>query len=466
MQRNPRLRAPSTEPCRTTSSGEKPVPSRCPTGCRRAELKYVTEGLFRAVFQESVIQDVIDDVGVNLHSRKRCASKRRRPQVSYSRGSSTNEHNFVTEGFRSELVRQDIGHRIMREGARRALIIDHDLAAAVRMYANVGAELNLRDPDRAVRQNGLFRLNSQKCARRHHIERSVSVPLVEILRAPVRQNKSRPANNPIGIRRSIEETDPGNIASQGGSQRSDVGLSSFREHSGSCKLLDQMDAILLLESLPSADDLRKCEKTKLVCVLIQGGAVDAPYIRVRVQEKIAQDDRSEPPDSFSELFVGVRRHRELLHLRGDPGIYWHARFFSLLQLGPKHAQRSRVAIQFRLAESDIKPGDFGAIVVKGIQHFCEIGAGKRPAAEHLLGVLIDIHDDDARIGPRGSPRPVTKARVESIQLQPLHKFEQGGPFLLKKDKVIERQRRDGDDEAEEKRDAMAPPRLKQLVEAE
>jgi hypothetical protein len=37
---------------------------------------------------------------------------------------------------------------------------------------------------------------------------------------------------------------------------------------------------------------------------------------------------------------------------------------------------------------------------------------------------------------------------------------------LKKDKVVERQRGDGDDEAEEKRDAMAPPSLKQLVEAE
>ena len=78
----------------------------------------------------------------------------------------------------------------------------------------------------------------------------------------------------------------------------------------------------------------------------------------------------------------------------------------------------------RFAEGDVESHHRRAIVVQRVEHAREFGARKRPAAQHFLRALVDVHDDDARIGMRIGCRPVAKAGVQRVQFQPIHKLKE------------------------------------------
>lgn len=67
---------------------------------------------------------------------------------------------------------------------------------------------------------------------------------------------------------------------------------------------------------------------------------------------------------------------------------------------------------------------------------------------------------------RKARRAIAEARVQRGQFQPLHKFENGSRALADEREDVEKQRKECNRKAEQKRDARAPPCLEQLVEAE
>ena len=133
-------------------------------------------------------------------------------------------------------------------------------------------------------------------------------------------------NDTVRIRRRIEETNPGNITGKRGGKRSDVCLGAFREHSCSGKIFDQVDAVFFLKPLVSPDDLRECEETKLIRILVQCGFVDASQIRCGIKEEISQHYRSESLKGLGKLCVGIGGYCEFLDFGGDCGINCSAGF--------------------------------------------------------------------------------------------------------------------------------------------
>jgi len=48
-----------------------------------------------------------------------------------------------------------------------------------------------------------------------------------------------------------------------------------------------------------------------------------------------------------------------------------------------------------VAEGDVEGDDFGAIFAEDVEHIRKMRSGERPLSEHFLGMLIDVHDNDA-----------------------------------------------------------------------
>jgi hypothetical protein len=119
-----------------------------------------------------------------------------------------------------------------------------------------------------------------------------------------------------------------------------------------------------------------------------------------------------------------------------------------------------------LAEGDIKRGHFCAILAKNVEHICEVHPGERPLAEHFLGMLVDVDNHNSRINGSDAPRAIAEAGVQRIVFQALNEIENGSRALAKKSEIVERQRQQGDEHTDDKRGAMAPPRLEKFVEAE
>src|SRR5467141_2520471 len=93
-------------------------------------------------------------------------------------------------------------------------------------------------------------------------------------------------------------------------------------------------------------------------------------------------------------------------------------------------------------------------------------SGERPLSEHFLGMLIDVHDNDAGIDGRGAARAVAETRIQRIVFQSLDEIENRGGALADECEVVQCQRKKGDEHAGDEGDAVAPPRQKQFVEAE
>ncbi len=111
----------------------------------------------------------------------------------------------------------------------------------------------------------------------------------------------------------------------------------------------------------------------------------------------------------------------------------------------------------RFAEGHVKGDDFRAIFTEYVEHVCKMGSGKRPLSEHFLRMLIDIHDDDPRIDGRGAARAVTETGIQRVVLQALDKIENGSSAFSDESKVVQRQRKKGDDHTDDERDAVTPP---------
>ena len=121
---------------------------------------------------------------------------------------------------------------------------------------------------------------------------------------------------------------------------------------------------------------------------------------------------------------------------------------------------------FGLAKGDVKGRDGGAVGAQCIEEVGEVGAREGPVAEDFLRMLIDINDGDDGIDGRGAGRAVAEACVQGVVLEALEGREDGSGAFAEKSDVIERERDESDDQADEERDAMFPPAFKQFDERE
>jgi hypothetical protein len=81
-------------------------------------------------------------------------------------------------------------------------------------------------------------------------------------------------------------------------------------------------------------------------------------------------------------------------------------------------------------------------------------------------MLIDVHDYDGWIDGRGAGRTVAKTRVQRIVFQALDKVKYRRSAFADEREVVESQRKKCNENADNKRGAVAPPRQKQFVDAE
>ncbi len=153
-----------------------------------------------------------------------------------------------------------------------------------------------------------------------------------------------------------------------------------------------------------------------------------------LEEKVAEGNRPKAADSFAELRVRVELRRQGTNFRGKLGVHRFTLLLTLLEFGPKSAYGICGAIGF--IKGDVEGHDLGAVVVENVQHGREMGARKGPLAESLLRLLVYRDDDDAGIGRSGAGGPITKARVQRVELETLEEGKQGGGSLAKKRKVI------------------------------
>jgi len=72
-------------------------------------------------------------------------------------------------------------------------------------------------------------------------------------------------------------------------------------------------------------------------------------------------------------------------------------------------------------------------------------------------VLIDVHDNDSRIDGHGAARAIAETRIQRVVFQALDKIENGSSAFSDERKVVQRQRKKGDDHTDDERDAVTPP---------
>jgi len=86
--------------------------------------------------------------------------------------------------------------------------------------------------------------------------------------------------------------------------------------------------------------------------------------------------------------------------------------------------------------------------VQDVQHLCKICPRKWPASQNFLSLLIDIDDDDPGVGMRKALRPILEAHVQSGEFEPLNEFENRRRPLAHKCQEVNKERKEGDREAE------------------
>ena len=178
---------------RRKQESAKPHPARRyerhPDPQRNAESEnqqHVDERLFRASPQEAVVEDVVHDVGVDFHPGKIRAAKGRCAEVSDPRGRCADQHQLPPECSRRTFSLENIRDRVVRKSSPRALVVDKQLAAAVGVNRRLASERNLPNARRAVEEIAVLRLPANQGPGSDEVQRGIEIPLVGILRAPVR----------------------------------------------------------------------------------------------------------------------------------------------------------------------------------------------------------------------------------------------------------------------------------------
>src|SRR5665213_1254182 len=158
--------------------------------------------------------------------------------------------------------------------------------------------------------------------------------------------------------------------------------------------------------------LGKRKIRKNICVPIQRFWIDAIEIVFGIKEKISEHHVSELFDGACELRVAVIFFVQSIQIRDHARVCFPTLFLSLNYSFAQLAYGRSCFI--RLAECDIECGYLRSILAERVEHVCKVRARKRPAAQNFLRPLIDVHDDDARIGMFITVRPQSESEIEGV----------------------------------------------------
>jgi len=152
------------------------------------------------------VQNVVNDMGMNLHAWIIQSAIRRRAKIADARGGRTDEHDLSMKSFPPKFSLDDIGERIMRVRVTQPVIIDDHSAQLVGANLRGLSEQNAVSADRAELQNDLFIRQSKIGPHGLHIHRRVEVPIVEVFGAAVGNEKIRVPHHAVDVGIHIEES--------------------------------------------------------------------------------------------------------------------------------------------------------------------------------------------------------------------------------------------------------------------
>jgi hypothetical protein len=202
----------------------------------------------------------------------------------------------------------------------------------------------------------------------------------------------------------------------------------------------------------------------LLGVGVEDGGVDVAQVGFGVEKIVTQDNGAESFDGGGKLLVGIGRSREALKFGGEAAVDSRDAFFSVLQSFLKGLDGGGADLGF--AEGDVEARDGGAVAAQDVQEVGEIRPRERPVPQDFLRVLIDVHDDDGRIGGCGAGRAITEAGVQRVVFKALKERKDGSGALAEKSEVIQGEGGQGDDQADEEGNAVVPPSFKQFDKME
>jgi hypothetical protein len=97
-------------------------------------------------------------------------------------------------------------------------------------------------------------------------------------------------------------------------------------------------------------------------------------------------------------------------------------------------------------------------------HFRKVRARKWPSAKNFLGALVNVHDDDARVGVFVVVRADTETKIKGIEFQPIDKGKNSRGAVADERVGVNEQRKSGESQTDQKRNAAAPPCFQQRAQ--
>ncbi len=353
------------------------------------------------------------------------------------------------------------GH--VRVGGHAAFVVDHHPPNGVRMNDPRRPKLQRRDSRLAEIEHHLLVGQVQKLPHRLHVQRRVQIPVVQIAGAAVGQYQQGLPHHPVRVRLDVEESRRAVPLAQRVAENFDIGLRALRQELVRvAESLDQVLQVALAGLRIGRAHLGKREIGEDVRVALQCLVVNALQVVFRVQEKIPQDHVAEALDGPRKLLVPVIFLAQPVEIGHHARVRLHALLLALQHGLSQLADGRRRFI--RLAEGDVEGRDLRTVLAQRIERLREIRARKWPAPQDLLRALVDIHDDDARVGMRVALRPQAKSQIQRVQLQPVDEGKHRGGSVADEGLRVDRQRERRQADADSKGNPPLPPRLQPFTQ--
>ena len=112
--------------------------------------------------EELLVQNIVDEVGVDFYAGEIDSAKGCCAQIANSRRRNSNQDNFVFESPCGEFIQRHVGERDVGIGSRRAMKIDQQPAQIIGVHGQFWAELDARDSGITVDQNSLLSAQAQE----------------------------------------------------------------------------------------------------------------------------------------------------------------------------------------------------------------------------------------------------------------------------------------------------------------
>src|SRR6267154_1456140 len=159
--------------------------------------------------------------------------------------------------------------------------------------------------------------------------------------------------------------------------------------------------------------LREWKICEDICVAVERLIIDAFQVILGIEKEISEDYISKPLDRASKLFVTVIFFRETIEIGKDARICLRAVLPAFHHGFSQFAYGRGRLVGF--AEGNVEGCDFRSILAQGVEHLREMCAREGPPAEDFLRALVNVHDNDPRVGALVAFRPDSKTQIEGVQ---------------------------------------------------